>query len=375
MSYPMVSQVPLDPVTKQGFLSRPRRQISTMPRPLPHQRLVFEYDGAFLLADRLLKGDEPYVVNGQSISVVDVTRDHPVTVEVRIGSSGAHEFLVSVQFRCTVDEPIEVVRAGLTDVRSNLSTYLRAYHRLFELGRDYGLDQVQELRKVVHAQVKAYGAVVPPVLPGMSAEFTGLDVYAPQEIVKGRQTYETSLAQIQGEHGLREAERQLAWDLDLNEQAYLNLKNRNANDFTRQELSLDRTQQLHDATRLRDFLNSGPGAADGLYVATPGLSAEQVASRYALLGDRDYEQARRGVELQSNLEVVEARARAEVIRVGIAQGLFNEVDGRELLAIVDRVQQQQAVQPEDLPEIEGRAESGVGDPPDEEPFMEEDVRG
>jgi hypothetical protein len=372
MSYPVVSQVPLEPVAKQGFLTKPRRSISSLPRQLPHQRLVFEYDGTFMLADRRLRGDELHVLHGHSVSVVDVTKDHPVTIHVPIKSSGAHDFTVTVQFRCTVDEPIEVVRAGLIDATEHLLTYIRAYHKLFELGRSYGLNQVHELWTIVHAQVKAYATVVPCVLPGLSAEFTGLDLFAPDEIAQGRRRYETSLHNIQGDHGLRDVKRKLDRDFELDEQDYLHTINRSNNDFTRQEASLDRDQQIVEATKVREFLNSGPGAADGLYATVPGLGSQQIADRYAALGDREFDSTQLQIQRDHELEVVQARARAEVIRAAIGQGLFNETTGKELLAAFDDIELE-----EDRENVEepARAEVTAGDTADDDLFMEEDVRG
>ncbi|MET7327460.1 hypothetical protein [Nonomuraea sp. NPDC005650] len=374
MSYPVISQIPLDPVAKQGFLSKPRRPISSLPRQLPHQRLVFEYDGTFVLGDRRLRGDEPHVLHGDSVSVVDVAKDQPVTIDVSINSSGAHDFTVAVQFRCTVDEPIEVVRAGLTDVTEHLVTYIRAYHKLFELGRSYGLHNVHELWTIVHAQVKAYTTLVPCVLPGMSAEFAGLDVRPPDEIAQGRRRYETNLHNIQGEHGLRDAKRKLDRDFDFDEQEYLQAKSHSANDFTRQESALDRDQQITEATQIKDFLNSGPGAADGLYATVRGLNEQQVADRYAALSDREYSTIQRGIQQEHELQVVQARARADVVRTAIAQGLFNETTGKELLATFDDDEPEAEVKDLEEPTYEARAEVTAGDT-DDDFFMEEDVRG
>ncbi|MDF5756326.1 hypothetical protein [Spongiactinospora sp. TRM90649] len=374
MSYPVIRQVALEPVARQRFLSRPRRPISSLPRQLPHQRLVFEYDGTFVLGDRRLRGDEAHVLHGESVSVVDMAKDHPVTINVSIRSSGAHDFTVVVQFRCTVDEPIKVVRAGLTEVTEHLVTYIRAYHKLFDLGRGYGLHEVHELWKNVHAQVKAYTTLVPCALPGMSVEFAGLDVYAPDEIAQGRRHYETSLHNIHGEHGLRDAKRKLDRDFELDEQDYLHTKGHSANDFTRQEAALDRDQQITEATKVKDFLNSGPGAADGLYATTPGLSDQQIADRYATLGDREYTAMQHEIQREHEMQVVQERARADVVRAAISQGLFNETTGKELLATFDDVEAEAG--PKDLegPAYEARAEVTAGDAGDDF-FMEEDVRG
>jgi hypothetical protein len=374
MNYPVISQIPLDPVVKQGFLSKPRRPISSLPRQLPHQRLVFEYDGTFVLGDRRLRGDEPHVVHGDSVSVVDVAKDHLVTIPVSINSSGAHDFTVAVHFRCTVDEPIEVVRAGLTDVTEHLVTYIRAYHKLFELGRGHGLHEVPELWTIVHAQVKAYTTLLPCALPGMSAEFTGLDVLAPDEIAHGRRRYETSLHNIHGEHGLRDAQRKLDRDFDLDEQDYLHTKGHSANDFTRQETALDRDQQITEATKVRDFLNSGPGAADGLYATVAGLSDQQVADRYAALGDREHLAIQSGIQREHEFRVREASARVAVVQAAISQGLFNEATGRELLATFNDTELKAEVKDLEEPAYEARAEVTAGDP-DDDFFMEEDVRG
>ncbi|GAA3146892.1 hypothetical protein [Nonomuraea roseoviolacea] len=374
MSYPVISQIPLDPVAKQGFLSKPRRLISSLPRQLPHQRLVFEYDGTFVLGDRRLRGDEPHVLHAASVSVVDVARDHPTTIQVPINSSGAHDFTVAIQFRCTVDEPIEVVRAGLTDVTEHLITYIQGYPKLFELGRNKRLHEVHELWTLVHAQVKAYTTVVPCVLPGMTAEFAGLNVYAPDEIAQGRRRYETSLHNIQGEHGLRDVKRKLDRDFELDEQDFLHAKGHSANDFTRQEAALYRDHQITEATKIRDLLNSGPGAADGLFVTVRGLSDQQIADRYAALGDREYNAIQRRAQLEHDLQVVQARARAEVVRTAIAQGLFNETTGKELLASFDEVEPEAESESLEGPAYEARAEVTAGDA-DDDFFPEEDVRG
>lgn len=374
MTYPVISQIPLDPIAKPRFLSKPRRAISSLPHQLPHQRLVFEYDGSFVLGDRRLHGDEPHVLHGVSVSVVDMAKDHPVTIHVLINSSGAHDFTVAVQFRCTVDEPIEVVRAGLIDVTEHLVTYIRAYHKLFELGRSHGPHQAHELWTIVHAQVKAYTTLVPCVLPGMSAEFAGLDVYAPDEIAQGRRRYETSLHNIHGEHGLRDAKRKLDRDFELDEQDYLHVKGHNANDFTRQETALDRNQQIAEAAKVRDFLNSGPGAADGLYATVRGLSDQQVADRYAALGDREYSATQRELQREHELQVAQTRARADVVRAAIAQGLFNETTGKELLATFDDAESEAKANDLDRSSYEVRAEVTAGDT-DDDSFMEEDVRG
>ncbi|MFI6705502.1 hypothetical protein ACIBF7_03660 [Nonomuraea sp. NPDC050478] len=374
MNYPVITQVSLDPVARLRFLSKPRRPISSLPRQLPHQRLVFEYDGTFVLGDRRLRGDEPHVLHGASVSVVDVAKDHPVTVRVPINSAGAHDFMVAVQFRCTVDEPIEVVRAGLTDVTEHLLTYIRAYPKLFELGRSFEPHDVHRLWTVVHAQVKAYATVVPCVLTGMSAEFAGLDVYAPDEIAQGRRRYETSLHNIRGAHGLRDVKRKLDRDFELDEQDYLHVKSQSTNDFTRQQATLDRDQQIAEATKIRDFLNSGPHAAEGLHVTVPGLSGQQVADRYAVLGDRAYSAVEREAQREHELQVVQARARAEVVRAAIAQGLFNETTGRELLATFDDVEPEAEVKDLEEPAYQARAEVTAGET-DDDFFMEEDVRG
>ncbi|MEV0353241.1 hypothetical protein AB0H88_46450 [Nonomuraea sp. NPDC050680] len=327
-----------------------------------------------MLGDRRLRGDEPHVLHGDSVSVVDVAKDHPVTIHVSINSSGAHDFTVAAHFRCTVDEPIEVVRAGLTDVTEHLVTYIRAYQKLFELGRSYGLHEVHELWTIVHAQVKAYTTVVPCVLSGMSAEFAGLDVYAPDEIAHGRRRYETGLHNIQGEHGLRDAKRKLDRDFELDEQDYLHGKDRSANDFTRQEATLDRDQQITEATKVRDFLNSGPSAVDGLYFTARGLDDQQAADRYAALGDREYSATQRGIQQEYELRVVQARARADVVQAAIARGLFDETRGKELLASFDDVEPEVEVKELEGPAYEARAEVAAGET-DDDFFMEEDVRG
>lgn len=372
MTYPVITQVPLEPVARLKFLTKPRRPLSSLPPQLPHQRLVFEYDGTFVLGDRRLRGDEPHVLHATSVSVVDLAKDHPVEVRVPINSAGALNFTVAARFRCTVDDPIEVVRAGLTDVTEHLLTYIRAYSKLFELGRSFEPHDVHRLWPLVHAQVKAYATVVPCVLAGMTAEFTDLDVYAPDEIARGRRRFEASLHDIRGEHGLRDVKRKLDRDFELDEQDYLQVKSQSSNEFHRQQATLDRDQQIAEATKVKDFLNSGANAAEGLYAAVPGLSGQQVAERYAVLGDRAYSAAEREAQRQHELQVVQERARAEVVRAAIDQGLFNEATGKELLAAFDDVEPE--AKELDEPAHQTRREVTAGEP-DDDFFMEEDVRG
>ncbi|GAA1506912.1 hypothetical protein GCM10009677_44300 [Sphaerisporangium rubeum] len=375
MTYPVVSQVALDPVAKSGFLSRPRRQISSLPRQLPHQRLVFEYDGAFVLGDRRLHGDDPHILHAESVSVVDMTKDQPVTAHVAIRSAGAHYFHVAVMFACTVDDPVEVVRSGLTNAEEHLVTYIKGYHKLFELGRDHQLDEAHELWTKVHAQVKAYTTVVPSALPGMTVRFAGLDLTPPEVIARGKEQYETSIFTIRGEHGVQTERRKLERDYELDEQEHLQYKSRGQNDFTRQESSADLDHQIADATKVRNFLTSGPGAADGYFATLPGLGTQQVADRVAALGDREYHDVRREIERDHELRVAREKARADVVRAAIQQGLFNETTGKELLSSFDRAagEERSYSAVEQPARQEYRAELITAQ--DDDTFMEEDVRG
>ncbi|GAB3881657.1 hypothetical protein GCM10027612_11070 [Microbispora bryophytorum subsp. camponoti] len=196
----------------------------------------------------------------------------------------------------------------------------------------------------------------------------------PDEIAHGRRRYETNLHNLQGAHGLRDAKRKLDRDFELDELDYLHAKGHSANDFIRQETALDQDQQISEATKVRDFLNSGPGAADGLYVTVRGLSDQQVADRYAALGDREYSAIQHRMQREHELQVVQARGRAEVVRAAIAQGLFNENTGKELLATFDDVEPEAEVKGLEGPAYEPRAEVTAGDT-DDDLFPEEDVRG
>lgn len=182
--YPIVDQRPLVPASKKGPLGRKRRtrEPGEIPVAYAHQVLVYRVNGEYILdrASRDLKHDE--VVAATHVSVVDLSHDHPAIAELAIPSADGQAFKVRVTFLCTVDDPVQVVRTGAYDVAEVLVGYLREHERIFELGLGYELEQINDFRIDVRAQVLAYTTVHPPMISGMSVRMASTEVLTPEVV-------------------------------------------------------------------------------------------------------------------------------------------------------------------------------------------------
>jgi hypothetical protein len=173
-------------------------------KPDAHHVLVYRVDGQYVLdSDRMQPTDER-VINATHVSMVDVRRNAPAVVRLTIPSADAADFEVVVTFTCTVTDPVAVVRGGV-DAREALWSYLMAHNRIFELGLDYPLSEVNDVRRAVSAQVTAYVTIKPPAVPGMSVSIASVEVTNPEFLTdleeKSRwKRVEAQLAEREQEH-------------------------------------------------------------------------------------------------------------------------------------------------------------------------------
>ena len=183
--YPITGGGPLDPAPKRGVFGWGRRfrDGGEVPKADAHQVLVYRVGGDYLV-DRGQRGlGDEQVVNATHVSVVDMRRSAPVVVELPIPSRDASVFTMRVTFACTVTDPMMVVREGI-DATSILMSYLKSHRRIFELGLGYAVEDINDVRRDVNAQVMAYVTVKPPAIPGMAVSMASVEVLTPQELIK-----------------------------------------------------------------------------------------------------------------------------------------------------------------------------------------------
>ncbi|CAM3614300.1 hypothetical protein KIPE111705_16855 [Kibdelosporangium persicum] len=255
MSYPIVQQRPLDPSQKRGWLGlRGRaRESGELPKPAAHQVLVYRVNGHYVVdnAERALNSED--VVEASHVSVVDMTRNAEVMVQLGIPSKDADQFTMQVTFVCTVSNPAVVVREGMTDAQAMLRAYLKSHNRIFELGLAHKLDDVNEVRRNVNAQVKAFATVKPPVMPGIDIEVRSVEVLTPAGLAE----FERKRTQQQRQHRLV-AEQQgfdQARELDQDEHTQLRSTKQQRHDLSREaeRKDFDRYQRREDRLELNEL--------------------------------------------------------------------------------------------------------------------------
>ncbi|MEV4134491.1 hypothetical protein AB0J72_20260 [Dactylosporangium sp. NPDC049742] len=180
--YPILERRSLDPAEKARWFGRKNRKLDDLPRPAAHQSLVYLVAGDLVVDDGQMSMAGEQIVNATNVSVVDMRRDALVVVRIDIPSADASYFEVLVTFRCTVDDPVAVVGGGV-NASEALQGHLKAHNRIFELGLGYKLTEVNEVRRMVSAQVRAYLTHVPARVSGMQVRFANVEVSSPKELI------------------------------------------------------------------------------------------------------------------------------------------------------------------------------------------------
>jgi hypothetical protein len=205
--YPITTRKRLVKAEKTRWFRRAERSSADLLKPDAHHVLVYRVGGNYVLdADRLNGADER-VVQATHVSLVDMRRNAPVVVRLEIPSQDAASFEVLVTFTCTVTDAIAVVRGGV-DAQQALWSHLKAHNRIFELGLDFPLSAINEVRRVVSAQVKAYLTIRPPAVPGMTVEVASVEMTNPEVLAKYEDShrekdFEVRLQELELAHQLR----------------------------------------------------------------------------------------------------------------------------------------------------------------------------
>jgi hypothetical protein len=220
-TYPITARRRLEKAEKARWYRRPERTGTDLLKPDAHHVLVYRINGDYVLDSDRMGGADERVVQATHVSLVDMRRNAPVVVRLEIPSKDAASFEVQVTFTCTVTDAIAVVRGGV-DAGQALWSHLKAHNRIFELGLDFPLSEINEVRRVVSAQVKAYLTIRPPTVPGMTVSIASVEMTSPEVLADFEKTtrvkdYEVRLAELELAH-----QRRLAAGRQLNEHELAN---------------------------------------------------------------------------------------------------------------------------------------------------------
>lgn len=212
--YPIVSSQPMAAARRSGPLNifGPRRSPHEMVRiDQGHYAIVYRVDGRFVRDDSQ-DWRSDVAVRATHVSVVDVRRNAPVTIRLKIPAQQSQVFTVEATFGCTVKDPVLVVQLGLTDPQQLLADYLLGYHNIMQMGLDFRIDQINEARRAIHDELTAYQTVHPPIIDGLDVRNASIDVIPPD---RQRDRDEAALDEQDDHirkmaHLLNETQRQLA---------------------------------------------------------------------------------------------------------------------------------------------------------------------
>jgi hypothetical protein len=325
--YPVVTQRFLDVVPAKRFFTRTPngRSSDEIPRLLAGHRLVYFTRGEYVLDTTTLPLDSPTVIDASRVTVVDVTSDTEVVVLLTIPSQDAGSYTIRVTFLCNVDDPVAVVRTGGHDAESVLSGYLKAHHRLFELGLDYALADINEFRRKVSAQVRAYVTVVPPEFDGMSAKLASVEVLTPEELAKFQESlrdqrlkYTVDSEKQRQEQRLEDQQQQFKQFREADEQ-------RHSRDMAAEQHDFQRNQLDHTIAAVAD----DPIAALNLSYTAGDISAKQLADELKELRHNEVSADREDLRARVEFERERDKARWEAERLDESRRTLWDHEDRE----------------------------------------------
>lgn len=251
--YPIVDSVSLSRPQRSGLLGlrKPSRSPAEMLRPGEgHHVLVYRVDGEYVLDDASLDSRHDIVIRASHVTVVDTQRNAPIIVQLSIPARQSQSFAVKVTFGCTVVDPLIVVRQGLKDLQQLLTSYLLSYYNVMQMGLDFTIEQINEVRHSVHDELTAYQTVSPPLIDGLEIVMASVEVLTPRRMAE---RHEEELRQ-QDEHLLKmgkllkDTQHELAAEWARN--ARLELERQNRHGGERQDLDheqlLAEERQSHD---------------------------------------------------------------------------------------------------------------------------------
>jgi hypothetical protein len=184
MGYPVVIERALPPVRRRLFIGASRDQ-SDLPERPPGGVYLFRVNGRFQQYgdDQHIDLGDRTVVDATSVSVVQI-RPWSVTADVPIDSKRASDkFTVRTEFLSRVTRPELVAEAGHTNLGAVLANHLRQDRDLSGLGLDYRIEDINELRKRIEAQITAYCLLSPINVRGMEIDLLSVDVLSSKDFI------------------------------------------------------------------------------------------------------------------------------------------------------------------------------------------------
>lgn len=286
MFYPVITEKSLPPVPRRLFLSA-RRNAGDLPTVPPGGVYVFKVNGQQrLYGDRHVDLGDDMVVDAVAVSVVQ-RRASMITCELSIpSSSAADDFAIAVTFRCQVLAPEVVAESGLMDLSAVLGNHLAQDRDLKSLGQDHRIDDINEVRRRVDAQITAYCMLVPPTVPGMAIELSSVLVHPSADLREQRRRV-----------------RNKEWEHEVGR--------------------IDVAWENSEIARYAQIISSGPAHAEALGVVRHEVNVGQVAERM-----RDDERERRR-QLGETLQMMVERGYFDRMPIDPMR-LLDEVAGRSM---------------------------------------------
>nr|MDT0659949.1 hypothetical protein [Micromonospora sp. DSM 115978] len=138
-------------------------------------------DGRYVVNRGELARDDDSVVRADCVSLVNVSRGMPVTVEMTIPSAEASDFTMRITFACTVTDPAVVVRENVQAAETILA-YLQRDSKLGHLALNLRMGDLNRVRREATGRIRAYTEVKPPDVHGLDLRFLGVEVLTPPDL-------------------------------------------------------------------------------------------------------------------------------------------------------------------------------------------------
>ncbi|WP_033436140.1 hypothetical protein [Saccharothrix sp. NRRL B-16314] len=312
--YPVITERVLEPLPPKRVFSRSRGRLrEEVPLVLAGHQRVYRTRNQYVLDTTDLPLDSPTVADASHVSVVDVTADTEVVAELVIPSRDAANFTLRVAFLCTVVDPVAVVHTGGSDAAAMLSSYLKGHQRIFQLGLDYDLKDINDLRRKLDAQIRAYNTIEPPDFAGLTVTLASVEVMTPTQVAElvaklreAQQTHTVKTTQLSHDHRLHELEQVHRQSAEVHD--------------TEHSRSLDAMRREHirrELMRTAEVVGSDPIAALYLAHAAGEVTTREVADELRRRQEREIGQDRDDLRLAVDHERSQERLRWEAERADV----------------------------------------------------------
>jgi hypothetical protein len=291
-TYPVIDERVLAPITPKKFFSRAsRRSDGEIPVPMTGQCLVYRVNGQYTLDSFGLTLDSPTVVEATHVSVVDTADGVEVLAEVSLPSMDGSFFTARVTFLCTVEDPVEVVRSGGLSAANALSGYLRGDQRIFEIGLDFAIDDINEVRRKLSARVRAYVTLSPPDIKGVRTSLASVEVNTPNEV----RELNDKLRATQHDYAVRTEEFQNSELLDDLKEKHQQLREERGGRHARDMDAAQKEHQRAEVNRTAEAVGMDPFAVLTLAYTSGKIDEKEFADRAAEIREREIAQDREDV--------------------------------------------------------------------------------